>query len=365
MKIGILTYHRSHNYGALLQAIALHKKITDLGHETFFVDYWPQYHKDMYRIIDTNFLKDNSFVKNIKYLIRNTVIFPFKYGRYRKFKDFIKINIEKCCVDQGTHLDLIVCGSDQIWRKQKGMNNKFNPTYFGGGGETNATKYISYAASMGNINVNEKDREDLLFLLNNLSAISVREDELKELLKSLNFKDVKAVIDPTLLLTRSEWEDIANVSPMDNKEKYLLFYDLMSNSFNIKGVKEYAKKRGLKLKILKGSADYSSYGLNAMTIKDPFEMIQLIANAEEVLTSSYHGLVFSIIFGKPVAASFSNNAKRAESLLKLLNMENNILKPLAEDIVIKDIDYDIVDSLLCHLREDSINWIETTLKSSF
>lgn len=361
MKIGILTYHRSHNYGALLQAIALRDVITRFGHDVRFIDYWPDYHRRVYSLFDSRQLKDIPSLSNkLKYVLTTAVIFPLKYLRFRKFNRFIDKYIKPYCGDVAEEWDIVVCGSDQIWRKQPGLSNQFNPVYFGAG-DIKTAYYISYAASMGKIGINENDKSNLKELLSNLRYISVRESDLYNLVVSLGFSQVALVSDPTLLLSKKQWMRIAGIHNTVVKARYLLFYDFMSQSFKLSSVEKYAKQKGLKLVILKGRADYTSYCVNTITVVEPYEMIKLIANAEEILTSSYHGLVFSLIFNKPVACAFRHNSKRAESLLSILGIEKNIIPICANKIHIPPINYDNVNIKLNKLKKESIDWLSNAI----
>lgn len=362
MKIGILTYHRSYNYGALLQAIALRYYLSSLGHDVFFIDYWPEYHKRMYRIIDMYYIKKHSLVESFKYLIRESIVLPIKIGRKNKFERFINDKIQPFCHSMEDNYDCIIYGSDQIWRKQSGLNKQFNPVYFGEG-NVNTKVHISYAASMGEEKLEEEDATKINNWLNKFKAVSVRESSLKKYLDSIGVRDVKLSIDPTLLLDKGEWEHLAVKKRIRNdKKRYALFYDLMDGSFDKEVIREYTDKRGLDLIIITGSAKYRNYKKNIHAVLDPFEMIDYVVNAECVFTSSYHGLVFSLIFNKKVFASFRYNSARAESLLDSLGLRDILLKPMEKRIPDIKIDYDTCNQKFESMRYDSKRWLEKSLQ---
>lgn len=345
MKVGILTYHRSHNYGALLQAVALRHVLVQMGHEVYFVDYWPEYHRNMYSVVNRSILKQLNFPRKIKFLIHTFLKFPNIWKRRAKFLRFISQYIQPYCVDPSEHFEMIVCGSDQIWRKQPALGFRFNPTYFGAG-RTNADKYCSYAASMGIIDLNSEDKANLKKWLSGFIYISVRENNLKEALQEIGLRDVHQVLDPTLLLDKEKWTALfPDCNRRIIKGRYVLFYDLMPNSFNLRAIEEFSRQRNLKLIILKGGADRIMNKENEITDADPIEMMSLIKNAEFVFTSSFHGLVFSIIFNRQFITSFAHNADRAKSLLGSLGLEERLVAP----------------NIICipsHMR-DAINYIET------
>ena len=356
MKVGILTYHRSHNYGALLQAMALRKSLEKLGHEVKYVDYWPEYHKDMYRILSKKALSSTPLSRKIKNVISVGLRLVPIMKRRRKFQSFISKHVDPYCAPVTESFDCIVCGSDQIWRKQDGLLGQFNPVYFGAG-ETKAAQYVSYAASMGIINLDETDKNNLKKWLSKFTQLSVRETDLKNELDAIGLRNVREVIDPTLLMDKEEWLRAIPIPKLSSKP-YLVLYELLEGSFNMDAVERFAKDNNLEIKKLRGGAmnyfpkrgDYHTAG--------PEEMLSLIANASYVFTSSFHGLVFSIIHNKPFYASFVKNSGRAESLLSMINQSERLLPPNISNIPdIKAIDYKMVNRILSEKRKESIDFL--------
>lgn len=362
MKIGVLTYHRSHNYGALLQAIALRKTLENLGHEVYFVDYWPEYHRKMYAMFDKEQIKWESPIRTLYYVMRCLIFFPFKFKRANKFSKFICSFISPYCKDVSDCFDLIVCGSDQIWRKQPGLHNKFNSIYFAQG-ETNADVYISYAASMGNINITKDEEYILANWFKRFRHISVREESLKKVLVNMQIQDVNVVADPTLLFFKDQWQSLIGMHIFKRRKKYVLYYNLQLNSFDVSSIKKYAHDHNFELVKLRAFAGLDSYKNNTITCADPYDMIRLIANAEMVFTSSYHGLVFSIIFERQFFASFSTNSGRAESLLEYLNLKNRLISKQAKEFPNFEINYLTVAPLLDNFRKESLCWLLKSLNN--
>lgn len=360
MKIGILTYHKSHNYGALLQAIALRKVIERMGHEVYYVDYWPEYHKKTYAFYNPEYILHSNPLKTFKSLMRFILYSPYSLGRIRKFRKFIRNRIENHCENSANHFDLIVCGSDQIWRKQPGLNGKFNPTYFAAGG-TNADNYISYAASMGIITTDNKDKELLKEWLQKFNAVSVREESLKLLLDELKINSPKVVADPTLLLPKEIWQSMLTGKEKRIRKKYLVYYTLQNDAFDIGTIQKYAEDNNLEIIWMMGGAGRKSFEKNTITCADPYDMMNLIANAEMVFTSSYHGLVFSIIFERQFVTSFTSNSGRAQTLLAQLGLQDRLIEPVSKQIPADKIDYVKVESKLREFREDSILWLSNSI----
>lgn len=360
MKIGILTYHRSHNYGALLQAIALRKVLADMGHEVTFIDYWPDYHKHMYDFFSWNSLRECDNIKDALKYIKNIVMFPIsRRERICNFNVFIDKYIAPYVSSMNDSYDLVIHGSDQIWRKQPEMHT-YNPVYFGKQ-QINTKRNISYAASMGILPDNDADKHLLKKLLSNLNEISAREENLKNLVSELGY-ECRQDIDPTLLMTGKDWCELLQITP-HVEDRYVLYYKLLPDSFELDKISEFAKSKGLKLKILNSSASRPKSEKN-ITTANPKQFLELVYNADFVFTSSFHGLVFSILFHKDFYASFSKNPGRASSLLAMLNLSDRLLVPLSDlPIDNKRIDYNKIESILSNYRGTSYSFIQNLNKN--
>lgn len=354
MKIGIVTYHRSHNYGALLQAIALRKVIADMGHDVTFVDYWPDYHREMYKLFSYKRFLKFGLVKKIRYISSLCFFYRSKKRRISNFNEFFREYIYPYCRPVDECYDVVIYGSDQIWRKQKALGT-YNPFYFGNN-NIKTKKHVSYAASMGNPPKNTGDLIQVRNLVSHLNKISVREENLKDLLISLEFKDVALSLDPTLLLNSEKWNQYLPTESFASK-RYALLYILDSNPFDMKEIYRFVEYKGLTLKILHGYATTKESEDN-ITTAGPLEFIQLIKNADYVFSASFHGLVFSIIYGKQFFTSFHTNSARAESLLRLLGIKGRLLSP--KSVVphdIKQIDYDNVYEQIDIAKTQSLNYL--------
>lgn len=362
MKIGILTYHRSHNYGAILQAIALREYLISKGHEVYFVDYWPEYHKAMYNIIDRYSLKKFSLKNKLKYLLKTLLILSRKQKRRKEFFKFINAKIAPYIkpYDSSFKFDAILYGSDQIWRKQGGLNHKFNPVYFGEN-ILNTAKHIAFSASMGMINLNEDDKIFLKSHLEKFDKIAVRETDLEYALSSLDIPNVGVTVDPTLLLSKKNWEELFNLKRII-EEPYILYYNLLGNSFDLDKVREYAKLKGKRLIIIEGHIHNNFTNKDTREYDNPEKFLSLIKHAEIVLTSSYHGMMFSIIFQKQFYVAFDQNGGRAQSILSQLGLEKRILSPKSNiPVEGKNIDYKTCENINNVLIERSKEFLNNNL----
>lgn len=352
MKIGILTYHRAHNYGAILQAIATRVALQNMGHKVYYVDYWPEYHKDAYRFFSWKRFKKGK----LSYLVNRLMLWREHHARIAHFEDAINQFIAPYCKDVSEQFDVIIYGSDQIWRKQKATET-FNPVYFGAN-HFKAGKHITYAASMGDLQKSEEDQIFLKNILGNFNAISVRENELKDYLVQLGISS-NLVIDPTLLLNSTQWDVLLNPKTIITSG-YVLYYSLQSNVFERTTLQEFAQSKSLRLVEIKGVA-----GKDTDTEKSqcgPFEFVSLVKHADYVFTTSYHGLAFSIIYGKQFFTSFKTNSGRAETLLGLLGLSDRLITPKAASVPdLPHIDYDLVKSKIDKLKFQSTSFISRVL----
>lgn len=342
MKIGIVTYHRTNNYGACLQAVATRLFLEQMGHEAYYVDYWPQYHADTYKVFAWGNLKRYNYKGKIGYLISAFSNLAEKRERINNFNKFLSTYIMPYCKPTTEQFDAILYGSDQIWRKQSALK-EYNPVYFGKN-DFKTNKHIAFAASMGNLPNNDADKENIRDLVSHLNHIAVREDNLKQLLLNMGVESVERIVDPTLLLSGNDWAKNLNFAKYTGKP-YVLVYAVTKPAFSMKQIEKFAKDRNLDVKILSGSAK-SSKNKNGYSTADPLQFLSLIYNAQYTFVSSFHGLAFSILFHKEVYASYFNNSNRAETLLNTVGMQSRLLKPMSVLTEQSAIDYKSVDEVL-------------------
>lgn len=355
MKVGIVTYHRTLNYGACLQAIATRHILSNLGYEAYYVDYWPDYHSDSYRVFSIRRFFDLGIRSRLLYLKNAILYWRFRKCRINHFESFFSKYITPFCKPIEDEFDAIVYGSDQIWRKQPRIGS-YNPVYFGYN-NFRTKKHISFSASMGILPDNEKDKQIISDYLKHLDNISVRENNLRCLLNDLGYTDVKVTLDPTLLLTSDQWDEIIPSSRLVSKN-YVLVYGVSDVPLEMTEILKFANAKGLDVVVLSGEA--TGYDTTKhFSTQDPSSFISLIKNADFVITSSFHGLAFSIIYKKQFLASYYNNSNRAETILDALGIHNRIIKKYsiipAENPII---DYTEVDFRLKELKKKSLDYLQ-------
>lgn len=314
MKIGILTYHRAHNYGAVLQSYALKIYLEQIGHNVTVVDYCPNYFNYglfvWYKWFSLNPVK---FFRKIRFQVKT---FALQKRRYNAFSWFIDKYITPEQVNlntENTNFDCFVFGSDQIWREN---GDKFDPIYWGDFKAAKNTKLVSYAASMGISSLTDVEKQKIRNWLQHFSNIWVRENSLKKLLSPLVDKKVDVVVDPTFLLSKDAWSSIA-VSPK-RKRPYVLVYQVIENSAAMAVAKVAAEELDADIVEIASKIDSRKVSHEVVYDASPNEFVGWVENAAMVITTSFHGTAFSVIYRKPFVSIKQNcpSDLRIETLLE-------------------------------------------------
>lgn len=361
MKIAILTQPLRANYGGVLQNFALQQVLIKLGHKPITIekDYLQEINipKLIYELPKRLFTK--YILKKRKYILSERhndyiegfrrILKPFvkTYINHKYVKDFDLINKSK--------INAIVVGSDQVWRPiyNQGYIDKmylsFIPT-------VSNIKRIAYAASFGtcdweyDINLTEECSE----LIKRFDAVSTREIDGIELChKYLGYKDAVSVLDPTLLLDKANYLEICkNIKPQEGK--ILFAYILDKDQESITYLENIAKQNGLKLKLVSAHEDCT------LSME---EWLAMFRDAKCVITDSFHGTVFSIIFKKEfyTIANQMRGGSRFTSLLSQLSLTDRMFVSINHIVLKNDIDWTLVMTNLYNLRNRSINFIESSL----
>ncbi len=357
MKIGILTFHTALNYGAIFQAIGLTEYLRANNHDAEIIDYRP--HAEFLS------LKNRSFLRKIRRLIGIVLSFiPNKILKY-KFDKFNKIHLhtsrEILCVPSQIPLnyDVYIIGSDQVWNK-KLIHHDAHDIFLGNFNRPAASKLISYAASAGNGEA-LLDSAEFSDTLTRYDAISVREKTLQDFLKNRFNTYSQVVIDPTLLIDENFW---INKASSQNDKPYILIY-LVNRSDEarkiIRWAKQIAKQKNLALKFI--PSQHYIFNYKWYKFPSPQDFLNLFFNASYVITTSFHGCCFSVIFKKTFyALSFGDkNENRINTLLSTLNLEDRRIK-LDANIEFEKINYDMVYKELNSIRTESRNFLNINLK---
>ena len=369
MKIDIITRHAIANYGSILQAYATEKMLDKLNIENEIIDYVrvEENSKNLVKTYMKNSKKWNrNFITRFIYKIiqkPNLDIMNNKFAKYRK--KYLKLTSKQYTnknelMEDLPQADIYCTGSDQVWGQI--ANDDYDENYFLEF-VPNDKRCIAYSASFGKNKLSENLKIKLPKLMEKYSDIMVRELSAVKILNASGIDNVKLVLDPTLLLSKEEWEENLKIKN-NEKEQYILTYQLHHNKEFDKYLKKLAKATNLKVVRLSSSIYYKfKYG-KFVYLPDLEQFLTYFKNAKYVVTDSFHGTVFSIIFNKQVIDILPGKTRtRIESILKLFGMEDRIVNDYNDmSIINKEIDYKKVNDILDKERKKSIEYLRKAIE---
>lgn len=356
MKIGILTFHRAHNYGAVLQAYALRRYLTLKGYNVNIIDYRGEVNK---RSRLSNFFKRRNLL-----VLFFSIVFKLSrvYRRYKKFDSFISDYLQpQDTVFSGEEFsdlnyDVYIVGSDQVWNRD--IIGRNDLVFFGDLRQKKEFKLISYAASLGNQKISKEDGKQFKRLLQNFDQISVRERDGVDLISEMLEKPVAHVFDPTFLLSGKDYEEIIGTPVL--QEDYVLVYQVVDHPATVGIAQSLAQQLNAKVIFLESSIKGFRPLKNHYETLGPGEYLSLIRGAKCIVTTSFHGTAFSIIYKRPFyVVNLDTHNSRPKSLLNSLHLQDRIL--YGEDVAFSEIDYNIVDVSLNKWITESGLFLENNL----
>ncbi len=375
------------NYGAALQGYALSSTLSNMGYEVRIVRYDGYVPPRKY-----GFLKD--VVKRLIHYNKNQLTkeqiaaleqrkkneIRYKHEilqRERLFRDFQNetmnfISEERMCwdrlCDRPPLCDIYMCGSDQIWNPNF-HGGVCDPGYYLAFAPAGSNK-IAYAPSFGCDDIPRTAQKMLHKMLRDFKAISVREASGVDIVRKYGRRSAEHVLDPTLLIPSSEWRSVSNVPP-ELPEHYILCYRFAESGNTKDMIDRISKRTGWPVISMPLSAVAMNDDYQTIFEAGPREFVGLIDKASLVCTDSFHATVFSIIMKTPVCIflreSYENGNSmnsRIYSLLHMLHLESNIIKPDAQlEDAMKCIEekYTEAHELLNGEREKSMNYLKNAL----
>jgi len=336
VKVGIMTFHWGTNYGGVLQAYALQQFLIKHEIDASIINYKKITHKNS--IIRCFKAKSfNRIMKNIDEYKQERKFIPFRKKYLNLTEAFF--NIED--VKKGTkNIDVYICGSDQIWNPYIALSYGF-PYFLPF--ETGHRKKISYAVSLGCEVYPKAIFKKVAPYIKQFDSISVREKTAVKNLQDNGITDVALMPDPVLLLDQEDFNKIAVACHPDiNKKNYCFFYVLQENQYTIKKIKENLKD---KICLLEASGNRQHLAVE--------EWVSAIANSEFVITNSFHGVVFSLLYHKnfiviPIEGPLDGMNDRIHTLLSYFDLN---------DFVLNLYDNDSIDRLL----NKRIDWVKVEM----
>lgn len=380
-KIGLVSVHNP-NYGSMLQTYALHTYLKSIGVDNEIILYtkkndWRQFvrlfniplvimkgrvvyrdiycklfHKEIYKQLHLRTFKFNEFKEKYFVFSRNHV----------GWKDLLTTNRD---------YDTFIIGSDQVWNPINIGTDFFNLLF------TNDDKYrISYASSFGTSSIPPSQVNKTKQYLNRIQSLSTREMAGVKIIKELTGRDAQLVCDPTLLIDKDYWVKLKGEERFI-KEKYIFCYFLGNNPPHREFANKFKKKTGYKLVALQHLDELVLSDIPFADIKPfnvgPAEFVNLIANAEYILTDSFHGTIFSLLFKKQFftfsrfeSSSKASTNSRIESLLNLVGVTGRYIKATEniDECMQRNIDFELAHERINKIQKSSRQYLKESLEKA-
>lgn len=374
-KLGILTFWNVPNYGAFMQAYALQKSLENRYKEYLVkqIGYLNKKHfnvyysnslssKYRYFIINLHFYK--TLLKKIflKLFSKNNSIVCSDLSNLKKFLNYYNSIPNFQCNKKSDlkklQLDTLVLGSDIIW--------DYTVPFFGSdsflfGNDINANIKISYAVGSGSVKNAKSVPGYVEKGIKSLNAISVRDKNTEYFVKQITDKKTSIVLDPTLLWDFDNDSNVIN----PNLDNYIIVYGSFFSHELINGAKEYSKKHHLKLICLSSlddKFDWCDRIINQDELS-PFEWVGYFKYAKAVMTCTYHGLMFSLIFKKKIIFYMTNFIlNKSESFIDELGLTDVIISFKSFNEKINwDWDYNLISEKIDILRQKSFKFLDESI----
>lgn len=371
-KAGLITYHASHNIGSMLQTFAMqHILETKYDLSVDIIDFSSKAQRNMYSMFPVY-----KTPKGLARLLINLCTYPILKSRYNDYENFIKenFNLTKENYTENSQLtelskeyDYFFAGSDQIWNVNC---EDFDDAYFLPF-KTKAKK-ISYAPSLGGKNILTSDVNLGKYkkLIEDFDELSVREVNGKKWLDKLTGKDFSIVADPTILVERDIWENLAN--DIDFSGDYIFFYGVPFSPKTYDIVCDISKRMNMPV-IMLDAKSYIYRGNFTRGIKlwkhcSPKDYLGLIKNSKLVITTSFHGSIFASIFRKNFwAITFKEtnpDDDRIKTLFEQLKLKQRLI--YIEDHekynLLEDVDYSEYEESIQKFRSRSFDFLDKAIK---
>lgn len=357
MKVGILTFPNSPSLGCSLQMYALYTKLKDLGADAEIIMYSPD------GLIHNRKKGPSTAKQKLQARIAKTFLkssrpaFERFEAQLTRFPDVVvKTDAEMEAL--AARYDRIIVGSDQVWNPaitDADLNYylKFSPDF---------ARNASYAPSFGIDEVVE-DKEEITRLLANIKFLSAREAQGQKIIKTLTGRDVPMVLDPTMLLERKDWKG-QELDTKPCKRPYVLYYTIKPSPRLREYAERFAKANNCVLVTIGGRLrEHFDPSRHCVFGAGPGEFLNLVSRAEVVITNSFHGTVFSILYHKKFKVEYSSDTNsRLTNLIDTFGLEAQVAD--AEDTAyqVSQPDYARVDAILEEKRADSVEYLKSIIE---
>lgn len=353
MKVSIITRHAIPNYGSILQSYASQKTFENLGYDAEILNYVRYDERGKESVISNCHISKDGLKNKIKRMIYFCLQYPNSLKMNKTFEKFQKQYLRLSNTIYGSveelkkdlpKADIFVTGSDQVWGKIGPV--EYDPAYFLSFVPEDK-KQIAYSASFGKTELNNDLTSQLDKLLKNYSSILVRESSAVDIIEQYTDKSAKHILDPTLMLDREEWDQLCEPTGVEGTD-YIFVYQLHHNKEMEDYITRIQKETGLPVYRAHPSIFYSLKPGHFIHLPTPGQFLSYIKNAKYMVTDSFHGTVFSIIFNKQFIDIIPElTGTRIYSLLDLIGQSDRILNDLNDfSWMNKTIDYSKVNKIV-------------------
>lgn len=329
MKIALITINRTANYGAVLQAYATQKVLSQYG-DVKIIDY---HNKHLAHHLDL--IRFSPDVHGILKFLHDMLRLPFRWtavSRFRKFFDRYLNLTHRYTADQlyqgkAGVFDVYVCGSDQIWNPDIVTETaQIDPIFFLDFAPKDAEK-MSYASSIGHHHFSASEQIEVKKYLENFSMVSTREaDGLEKLNGLYRSGPIHHVLDPTMLLSKKEWKEHFDLSEDLSNEKYILVYSVPRTKLIKEAISYVSKITGYRIVTIDQMLFPVGKTDKHIRTAGPVEFVEAFLNATFVITDSFHGTCFAVNFEKPfLSISAGKRSTRIRSLLAQLDLSSRLI----------------------------------------
>lgn len=364
MKIGLITIHYANSYGGLLQTYASQKVLSKYG-DVSILDYAHPSLRNTLRTVRWG-VRPKDVLRVGKDLMR---YFP-RSRLTKKFKTFIRgeFHLSDQCASADDlrriteDYNVLVCGSDQIWNPS--IIGELDRNYFLSFSTT--CKKLSLSSSSGSYRFTSSDQRFVKEDLSGFAGIAIREpDTAKAVSEMLNRDDIFCTPDPTLLLSGNDWKQLSQRSA-ERSSGYILVYSLAKDDLLRESVRYVANKLGKKVVVIDQDLFLGFEADRHVMDASPYDFLSLFLNAGYVVTNSFHGTAFSLLFGRPFSTVVPHSGRnRIENLLKRVGEESRLIEA-PEDIKRLDASLNVssVESRLKELRLEGIEYLDRVMFES-
>lgn len=367
-KVAIVTWIKHRNFGTYLQAYALQQVISNLGYDVWILDDSKIQEESKINA------KEKNIVFRLLFALKLRLAYLLHYKYFNLCREGLKLynSFQDSCLkvdkhtlplaDLDSRYDIFVCGSDQIWSPSLSIFSSYYYLSF------TSKKKVAYAPSIGITKYPKFFIPKIKPLLDRFDALSVREKEGADILKSFLYREVEAVLDPTLLLSVENWSKLLLPCRL-LAEEYVFCYFLSYNECYMQYVREFASRKKLPIVVFALEGRNWNFG-DKMIAGGPKEFLTAIHGASFVFTDSFHGTIFSLHFKKQffVFKRFEDNDSNSQNsritnLLRLVNMEDYFIgkSDLCRIDNLPAIDYRTVPVVIQQERDKSITYLKDSL----